>query len=103
MQNRTFVVAIDPNMDNFSVLGLRHSLRNGNEVVVHNAPAMNVQGAETVFNFDILISGKKDFDPILVATPHHRLAVVPRHTKSTQAVLIQKVVGEYEHCLLGRA
>lgn len=95
MKNHTFVVAIDPNMDNFSVLGLRHSLRNGNDIVVHNHPAMNVQGAETVFNFDILISGKKDFDPILVAAPRHRLAVVPRHTKSTQAVLLQKTVNGY--------
>lgn len=96
MQNRTFVVAIDPGMDNFSVLGLRHTLRNGNSIVVHNHPAMNVQGAETVFNFDILISGKKEFDPILVSAPKHRLSVVPRHTKSTQAVLLQKTVAEYD-------
>jgi len=96
MKNRTFVVAIDPNMDNFSVLGLRHTLKNGNDVVVHNDPAMNMQGAETVFNFDVYISGKRGFDPILVSAPRHRLIVVPRHTKSVQAALLQKAVADFD-------
>jgi len=95
MTSRTIVLAIDPNMDNFSVLGLRHRTAKGHQVVIHNTPAINVQGTETVFNFDILITGQANGDGVNEHVPEHRICRIPRHKKFTQAVKLQQAVAAY--------
>lgn len=95
MAKRTFVVAVDPYMDNFSVLGLRHMLANGDEVVIHNTPDFNMVGDKTIFNFDIFISGKLKQETFSTIVPSWRLVEIPRHGKVVQHCLLQQAAAAY--------
>lgn len=90
---KTVVVAIDPQLSNFAVLGTGGLMLTHKDetyrVVVHNDPRVSIQGSESIFNFDIVINGdmKAKWVDML---PSHRIGELKRYSKLVQAVQLNQ-------------